>query len=231
MSIYKTDAIILRTIKYGEADKILTMLSPDGQIQAIAKGSRRVKSRLGGRLEPFCYVNLVLYKGKNLHTITQASLIKPHKTIREDYSKYVIAFAATELVGKVTFAGQKEEEIFGLLKAMLNYLDSEIRKDELVLLYFEWQILKALGFQPNLDTKGRWFNLEEGGLEENPPQDSAFEIDSLTISLLKSIIIEGFDKLNELNPEKSTLKRFSILTKQYMDLKLQTKIKSRSFVD
>lgn len=234
MSLYKTEAIVIRKIRYGEADKILTLLSPKGQIQAIAKGSRRIKSRLGGRIEPFSLVNLVLYEGKNLHTITQASLIKPYKNIQKDYSKYVIAIAALELVGRVTFSGQDEKQLFELLKSTLDYLDSPKRAGELLLLNFDWQVLKILGFEPHLDKskEGYWFNLEEGYFQEEASSEGAIvKLKPLTKELLESIINLSFTQLDKLEPDTKTLKQLSFLTKQYMDIKIQTKLKSRNYVE
>ena len=82
----KTDAIVLRTIRYGEADRILHLYAPEhGRLGAIAKGVRRSKSRFGGRLEPFFRLRLVLHVGRgDLHTITSAETIEGYARLRED---------------------------------------------------------------------------------------------------------------------------------------------------
>lgn len=213
MSLYKTEAIILRVIPYQEADKILTLLSPaDGKISAIAKGSRKVKSRFGGRLEPFCRVDLVLYKGKNFHTVTQVALIKANKNIRQDYSKYLIASSAVELVDKVTFSGQNEEAIFNLLNEMLGFVNAALHISQLHLLYFDWQIIKLLGLFP-------------------PYEDLISTAKPLTIELLKSIMKLNLSELNKLKTDSNTIRHLSVLTKNYMDSHLNTKLKSRSYIE
>ena len=81
---FKTQAVVLRSIRYGEADRIVHLYSRTrGRIGAIAKGSRRPKSRFGGRLEPFFRLDLVLYEGRgDLFTVTGASTVDGHGTLR-----------------------------------------------------------------------------------------------------------------------------------------------------
>src|SRR5512132_4551752 len=80
----KTEAVVLRSIRYGEADRVVHLYSATrGRIGAIAKGSRRPKSRFGGRLEPFFRLNLVLYEGRgDLLTVTGASTVDGHGVLR-----------------------------------------------------------------------------------------------------------------------------------------------------
>ena len=83
---FKTEAVVLRSIRYGEADRIVHLYSATrGRIGAIAKGSRRPKSRFGGRLEPFFRLDLVLYEGRgDLFTVTGASTVDGHGTLRSN---------------------------------------------------------------------------------------------------------------------------------------------------
>ena len=78
MPLYKDQGIVLGSFKLGEADKILTILTQgSGKVRAVAKGIRRTKSRFGARLEPFTHVNLMLYRGRSLDTVTQAEILQP----------------------------------------------------------------------------------------------------------------------------------------------------------
>lgn len=239
MSLYKARAIVLRVIKYHEADKIIHLLSADGRISAIAKGSRKVKSRFGGRIEPFCLVDFVLYEGKNLHTVTQANLVKSYKNIRCDFEKYLSASAAVELVDKVTFGGQNEEAIFDLLDETLSYLDSAAPANPLLLPYFDWQMIKKLGLLPNLSINHQqstinnlYFNLAGGCLSDEPLSDNNYlKVEPLTIQLLKSIIDVKLEELSNINPSGNTMRQLVYLTEQYMNYQLQTKLKARSYID
>ena len=90
MPPYKEQGIVLRSYKLGEADKIVTVMTQgSGKVRAVAKGIRKTKSRFGARLEPFTHVNLMLYRGRGaLDTVTQAEIIAPHMTIRDDLARF-----------------------------------------------------------------------------------------------------------------------------------------------
>ena len=89
----KTEAIVLRSIRYGEADRILHLYTPDrGRLSAIAKGVRRAKSRFGGRLEPYFRLRLVLYEGRSdLLTVTSAETLDGHPRLRDRRTPFAIA--------------------------------------------------------------------------------------------------------------------------------------------
>ncbi len=226
--LYKTNAIVLRVLKYNEADKIVNLLSPEGRIGAISKGSRKVKSKFSGQIEPFCSLELVLHEGKNLHTITQASLIKAYKNIRLDYQKYLIASAAAELVDKITFSGLKDDALYRLLAYFFDYLDRAKNISPFALTYFDWQLIKILGFLPNLTTNDEqwtlnesWFNLKEGRLK----------VEALTIKLLKSIMDSKLSELKDLKIEDRNIKELVYITEQYLKHQLQVNLRSRKYFE
>src|SRR5437899_11735884 len=84
---YKTEAVVLRSIRFGEADRVLHLYTSDrGRVGAVAKGVRKTKSRFGGRLEPLSHVELMLHQGSGgLQTITGVQLIRPHQAARDEY--------------------------------------------------------------------------------------------------------------------------------------------------
>ena len=83
---YKTEAVVLRSFRFGEADRVLHLYTLErGRVGAVAKGVRKTKSRFGARLEPFSHAELLLHQGSGeLHTVTGASLVDPHRPTRED---------------------------------------------------------------------------------------------------------------------------------------------------
>ena len=83
---YKTEAVVLRSLRFGEADRVLHLYTLErGRVGAVAKGIRRTKSRFGGRLEPLSHVELMLHQGSGeLATVTGVSLVEPHNEARED---------------------------------------------------------------------------------------------------------------------------------------------------
>src|SRR3989449_5412345 len=85
MPLYKEQGVVLRAIKLGEADKIVTIMTQgSGKVRAVAKGIRKTTSRFGARLEPFTHVSLMVYRGRGaLDTITQAAILSPPRPLRE----------------------------------------------------------------------------------------------------------------------------------------------------
>ena len=107
MPVYRDEAIVLRTQRLGEADRIVTMLSKQhGQIRAVAKGVRKTSSRLGARVEPFSHVDLMLANGKSLEIISQAETIYSYGSqLALDYPKWTAGKAMLETAEKLTAEG------------------------------------------------------------------------------------------------------------------------------
>src|SRR5918911_4675878 len=101
--LYKDEGVVLKTIKLGEADRIVTLFTRhNGKVRAVAKGIRKTKSRFGGRLEPFTRAQLVVYRGRTLDTVTSADILTSFKEVRDDYARLTSAAALAELVEKIT---------------------------------------------------------------------------------------------------------------------------------
>jgi DNA repair protein RecO (recombination protein O) len=123
MATYRDQGIVLRTYKLGETDRILHLLTQGrGKVRAVAKGVRRPGSRFGGRLEPFSHVDLQLYEGRNLDVINQAELLASHATVREDFARSAAAAVMAELVDVVAQEGERDNQLFLLLRAGLQAL-------------------------------------------------------------------------------------------------------------
>jgi DNA repair protein RecO (recombination protein O) len=149
----KTEAIVLRGIRYGEADRILHLYTPErGRVSAIAKGVRRAKSRFGGRLEPFFRLNLVLYQGKSdLMTVTSAETIAGHPRLRESGAAIDGAARACDAVSRLFGDGEPPAGVYHLLANQLALIDREPeRATRATALAFRLKLLLAAGFAPHL---------------------------------------------------------------------------------
>jgi DNA repair protein RecO (recombination protein O) len=149
----KTEAIVLRSMRYGEADRILHLFTPDrGRISAIAKGVRRAKSRFGGRLEPYFRLHLVLYEGRSdLLTVTSAETIAGHRRLREHGAALDGASRACDAVGRMFDAGDPHRGVYHLLTNQLALLDRDpARATPGNALAFRLKLLLAAGFAPQL---------------------------------------------------------------------------------
>lgn len=153
MKTYKTDGIVLRSFKLKEADRIITILSPEfGRIEAIAKGIRRTKAKFGSRLEPLSEVGFMLYHGRSLDTITQARTISSFSGIRSDLGKTAVALSMLEITDKVSVSGESSEEVYEILRTALHALDDLEGQPQVIALTYDIKLLAATGFQPVLDS-------------------------------------------------------------------------------
>jgi DNA repair protein RecO (recombination protein O) len=151
----KTEAIVLRTIRYGEADRVLHLYTPGrGRLSAIAKGVRRAKTRFGGRLEPFFRLELVLHEGRSdLMTVTAAETVAAYPRLREDASALDVAARACDAVGRLFGDGDPHEGVYHLLANELALLDGRpgmaTRANSLA---FRLKLLLAAGFSPQMSS-------------------------------------------------------------------------------
>jgi DNA repair protein RecO (recombination protein O) len=150
---FKTEAIVLRSIRYGEADRVLHLYTPDrGRIGAIAKGVRRARSRFGGRLEPCARVALVLHRGRSdLLTITGADTVASHARLREHGAALDGAVRACDAVNRLFGDGEPHPPAYHLLCNELALLDRDPAHatwgNQLA---FRLKLLVAAGLAPQL---------------------------------------------------------------------------------
>jgi DNA repair protein RecO (recombination protein O) len=149
----KTEAVVLRTLRYGEADRILHLYTPQrGRIAAIAKGVRRAKSRFGGRLEPYFRLQMVLYEGRSeLMTVTSADTVTGHPHLREHGPALDSAARACDAVARLFETTDPHPGVFALLCNELALLDARPAQATLAnQLAFRLKLLLAAGLAPQL---------------------------------------------------------------------------------
>lgn len=152
MSLYREDAVVLRTHKLGEADRIVVLMTGGrGKVRAVAKGVRKTKSRFGGRLEPPNHVSLLLYEGRNLDTVNQAETVDPHRSIREDLDRMTDALSLVEAVDQVAQEGEPNPALFKMLTGALRALGEADQRPPLLVGAFYWKLLALEGVAPVLD--------------------------------------------------------------------------------
>jgi DNA repair protein RecO (recombination protein O) len=163
---YKTEAVVLRSIRFGEADRVLHLYSATrGRVNAIAKGSRRPRSRFGGRLEPFFRLDLVLHEGRGeLATVTAASTVAGHPHLRDSGPALNAAARACDAVLRLCDAAEPNPPVYNLLARYLTLLDGGSEGDggpaapaaDLATgLAFRLKLALATGFAPELATCAR----------------------------------------------------------------------------
>jgi len=173
--LYRDEAIVLRTHKLGEADRIITLLTRQhGRVRAVAKGVRKTTSRWGSRLEPFTHVDLQLAVGRNLDTVTQAVTRDPFgAAISADYDRYTAASVMLE-TSEHLVAEEREPSVqqYLLLVGGLRAMTAGERRPSDVLDSFLLRSLAVAGYAPSFDACARCglegphraFNPAHGGM-------------------------------------------------------------------
>ena len=173
--MYRDEAIVLRTHKLGEADRIITLLTRQhGRVRAVAKGVRKTTSRWGSRLEPFTHVDLQLAEGRNLDVVTQAETIDPFGAgLGHDYQRYTAGSVMLETADRlVTEEKQPSVQQFLLLVGGLRAMTAGEHRPSQVLDSYLLRSLAVSGYAPSFDHCARcgdpgphrWFNPAAGGV-------------------------------------------------------------------
>lgn len=179
MKKLKTQAVVLKNIKYKDSDKIFTLLSKDfGKISAIARGVRKISSRRAGNLDTLNLVSISLHEGNGgMKNIEEVRTLESFKNLKKDLKKSVKAFYLVELIHRAIEENEEVSKIFDLLVGSLKALQKDGYYGELIVSYFEMNLMKLLGFQLTLDKcrkcgqalDGSWkrysFNVENGSFE------------------------------------------------------------------
>jgi DNA repair protein RecO (recombination protein O) len=150
MPLYHDRGVVLRTHKLGEADRIVTLLTRGrGKVRAVAKGVRKTKSRFGGRLEPPCHVDLLLYEGRELDIVSQADTLDHFRAIRDDLDRLGRAVSMLEAADQLALERQANPQLYDMLVGALRTLS---RQDgRLVVAGFFLKVLALEGFGPQMD--------------------------------------------------------------------------------
>ena len=172
--IYRTEAVVLRQRRLGDADKICVLFTPQhGRIEAVAKGLRRPTSRLAGHLEPLTQSALMLAVGRSLDVVTQAHTLDAYAPLHDDLDRLSRGLYVSELLDRFTDAAPNVSGLYRLLVATLAWLSLTSTVD-LPVRWFELQLLTAEGYQPQLrrcvrcgrelEAEGNAFSASVGGV-------------------------------------------------------------------
>lgn len=241
MPSYRAEAIVLRTHKLGEADRIITLLTRDrGKVRAVAKGVRRTKSKFGARLEPFSRVDLLVFAGKNLDIITQAESLNAYgQDLALDYSLWTAGQTMLETADRLT----PEESIsaesqYLLLVGALRTLVTGEHASSMVLDAYLLRSLSMAGYAPTLDacvicgTAGTqpFFHVSTGGalcVDHRVPGSVAPKDES--IELMRALLSGNWEVAD--NSEQRDRTEVSGLVAAYTQWHLERGLRSLPLVD
>ncbi len=148
--LYRTEAIVLRRNDLGEADRLLTLYTPEwGKLRVIAKGVRKPTSRKSGHVELFTHSRLLVAKGRNLDIVTQAETLHSFRPLREDLLRTGWAYYTAELLDRFVEEGIENRPLFKLFLATLGRLCNDVDLD-LTARFYELRLLALVGYRPQL---------------------------------------------------------------------------------
>ncbi|MBI4287401.1 MAG: DNA repair protein RecO [Chloroflexi bacterium] len=154
--LYKTEAIVLKGSDLGEADRLLTLITPRlGKLKAVARGARKPKSKLGGHVETLTHSLMMVAEGHTLDVVSQSQTLHSFIGLRQDLEQLSLGLYAADLVNCFTEEHQENQAIFHLLVETLDWLSDVAGEKawpagETVLRHFELHLLEHLGYQPQL---------------------------------------------------------------------------------
>src|SRR4051794_35794983 len=196
MALYRERGVVLRTIKLGEADRIITIATEGrGKGRAVAKGVRKTKSRFGARLEPLTHLSLQLYETRgDLDIVTQVETIESFRAVREVLDRLTQASALLEAIDHVVQEGEENPRLLQMLLGALRTL--EAGPAPLVVPAFFWKLLAQEGFHPLLDECASCggdgevvaFDLEIGGVLCRTCAHGAPRLTPAGLALLRRIL-------------------------------------------
>ncbi len=241
---YQTEAIIIKKIKLGEADRILTLYTPYlGKIRAVAKGVRRPRSKLAGHLELLTHSLVSLARGRNLDTITGSQTINSFLPLKSDLQLTSCGLYATELVDQFTAEHIENYPLFQLLLETLHQL-CQAGNNELALRYFELHLLNQVGYRPQLqqcvschrplEPTTNSFCPGAGGMLcpsccQSQPLTRPVSVNALKV--LRLLQSSGYDTVVKLKMDSELSHQLEMVMRDYLRYLLEREVKSAAWLD
>lgn len=170
VSIIKTDVIVLKSIKYGDTSKIVTLYSKDlGKVKAIIKGARNYKSGMSGIFQTLNFLSVILYlkESREIQNLSKAEFIYSFKNISEDFEKLQTALKVIEIINKSLPDMDPNPELFKIATLFFTGINKPDSDNELLLLNFQIEFLKISGMYPDLKNDQKNFETLKNNTEFN----------------------------------------------------------------
>jgi DNA repair protein RecO (recombination protein O) len=243
--LYKTEGIVLKSMEYEEADKIVTIYTKDyGKITAIAKGVRKTKSKFGSSLEILTHSNFLIYKGRNIDIVSQTEILESFFSTSKEVIKFAFAVNCVEVVNRLTEEQEINIGLFNLLKEVLHYLKGS-NDPKLLTLSFKWQTISILGYRPSLDhccrcnksaedQKEMYFNIKEGGLVCNnciaKDKEGCVKVSLYFNKLVRKILITPLSTISSATIPDKKMKELEKITDLYITYHSEKSFKTDRFL-
>jgi len=238
--------IILRKRDYRENDRLFIIYTDElGKIEAVAKGVRKIKSKMAGHLELFSIVNLMVAPGKTYYQIAGAERAKNFLNIKSDLVKTVLASFCLEVVDSFTKPEHADLKIYELLYEMLEIFDNDKMKNFLKMYslskFFTLKLLSLLGWTPELYTcvkckkkiipSGNFFDAGRGGLLCGQCSKTDFPVSTAAIKVLRFVLKNNFKKIATLKITKAQIKELAKIIDTFLTVHQDRELKSVMWIN
>ncbi len=245
MPTYKTKGIIIKRTNLGEADKILTIFTPNlGKVSAVARGVRKTTSKLGGHLELFCSIDLILAKGRNMDVVTSVQKNYHFKNLCFNLKRTSYAYYVCELVDKFTSDNFRDTRLFNLLFSVLDNINKEISMDgkmDLISNGFKIKLLRILGYAPNIErcskcnnkSDNNYFSNSLGGVlcKDCLEHDrQSIRMSYVSLKVLNFLGKSSFEKIRRLDIDRKLVKEIENILDLFMRYILDREFKSKRLI-
>jgi DNA repair protein RecO (recombination protein O) len=240
---YKTEAVVLRRMDFGETDFLLTLYTPKhGKVKAISKGARKPIARQTGQVELFARTHLVIHEGRELDVISQAESETLHTPFQENLDLSLYASHFTELLDQFAYEGEENRAAYSLIVAALGWLAEPEVDLKLLARYYEYRLLRVMGYEPSLfrcgigdedlEAEDQFFSPVEGGVVCNVHASGR---DMMRISLPVFKILRHFSRsqwetVRALHPSEKQLSELERILHVYLTFLLERHLKSANFM-
>jgi len=239
VSLYRDQGVVLRTIKLGETDRIVTVLTQgNGKVRGVAKGIRKPGSRFGARLEPTSHVALQCYKGRELDVITQVETLDAFRPLREHYGCLTHAISMLEAVDQVAQERERNVALYRMLVGALRTLAAT--PSAVITPAFFWKLLSLEGFHPLLDACARCgddagpflaFDLGEGGLLCGAcGQFGGLRVQPAAVELLRSMLGGELNRVLADPPSPAVVMEVERLAVAALEYHLERRLRSAALL-
>jgi DNA repair protein RecO (recombination protein O) len=248
LRLYATEAIILRRMDFGEADRILTIMTPQmGKLRVIAKGVRKITSRKAGHVELFTRVRLLLARGRTFDIVSQAETIEPYRPVREDLLRSSFAHYLSELIDVFAQEGSEDTALYDLLANGLSWL-AGAPDPALAARYFELRLLTLTGYRPQLFRCARThepididsstdrfvaFSPMEGGVLSPAAAGQSRDTFALSVDalrLLRTMQTQPFEEVITLDVTPTLHTQTEQAMRRYLQFTLERNLRSTQFL-
>jgi DNA repair protein RecO (recombination protein O) len=242
---FRTPAIVLKRRDFGEADRLLTVLTPThGKLEVIAKGARKPTSHKTGHVELFTRTDLLIHRGRDLDLAVQAETIMPYLPVREDLQRGAYASYAAELLDRFTARADSDSAplLFQLVDDTLARL-CQAADPRLVARYYEMRLLDLVGFRPELtvcvisrqavQAENQYFSYALGGVVTPGCANASaalVPVSMLTLKLLRHMQRSPYDQVQALHIAPALHDDVERLMLGYITFLLERQLQSVDFI-